>query len=1174
LAHMLIRRLLFNEINNIKHHKFMKDNFYYLLKGGARRAFSVALLLLMTVFFASAADTGLLESDMQNSRVTLSLTKASLQEFIKDVETQTSFRFTFDEKELFSKSAITVKANNEPLNKVLARISAETGLEFKLINNNIHIRLPKPNKATAGSSMSTRMHVQAQAPVTGRVTDSKGVGLPGVSIAVKGTTRGAVTDANGNFSLAAASGDVLVFSYIGFTSKEVAVGNQSTLNVTLGEDTQALDEVVVTALGIKREAKKLGYSTATVNTETLLSSRSTNVGNNLVGKVSGVNVQAPPTGPGGSAKIRIRGQSSFGGNNSPLIVVNGVPINNSAQGRGNGADEGFAGEAMSDTGDGLQSINPEDIESMTVLKGAAAAALYGFRAKDGAIIITTKSGANQTGIGITVSSTVQADRALDYTDFQYEYGQGEGGVRPQSVTDARSSGVWSFGERFDGQPTWQVDGQQHPYEAFKDRTDAFYRTGLMLQNSVALAGGNEKGSFRVSFSDTDSEGIIPKSGFTRRSLNLGLNYNLTDKLSTQVNANYSNEYNKNPPVVSQQDFNINSTLYTLANSIDPRWMEDVYKDPVTGNEINPARFTNRTNMYWSINERFENRKRDRLFGNVSLRYELMPWLYVQGRVGQDYYNVNHEANRPTGSAFLPPAPVGFNGNYYRDSETFRELNMDFLVGANREFGDFSIDATVGGNTMDQVGQTLATSVTNFYVRDLYTINNGQIKEPGYDYYKKRVNSLYGTVDFGFREYLFLTVTGRNDWFSTLNPESNSYLYPSVSTSFLFSQAFANSLPTWITFGKLRAAYAEVGGDTDPYTNQLFYTLNNNTLNGVALGGISGTVSPNPNLRPLKVKEAEVGLELKLFDSRINLDIAAYRKNTVDEILNVDISNASGYGQTKVNVGRLRNEGVEMLLGIMPVRNSAVTWETAFNLTYNKSEVLELANNQQRIDVGTGEYIGIVSHEVGKPLGSLRGVDFRRDDQGNVVTSNGTMLGGNIVTYGSAVPTHTGGWLNTLNFKGFRLFTQVDFKAGHKLISNSNFNWYRHGLHKATLDGREGGVVYPSVTPEGDPNTTAVVPGTFYNGVRSFSIATPFVYNASFVRWRTVSLGYDLSKVLANTFIKGLNINAYVNNVLMIKKYVDNLDPESQYSASDNLAGLEGHSLPTTRSYGVNVNIKL
>ncbi|SDL93070.1 TonB-linked outer membrane protein, SusC/RagA family [Catalinimonas alkaloidigena] len=1142
----------------------------YLSCSGRVVACLLAWALLMPAFVVRAADRPVQEADIQNAKVTLSLTQATLREFIKSVESQTSLRFTYDEKELKTARPITVTAKNESLSKVLARITAETGLEFKLINNNIHIRLASVPRASEERLPPTGLDVTAT--ITGRVTDPSGAGIPGVSIVVKETSKGTITDAAGQYAIDAEANDVLVFSFIGFTTREITVGNQTKIDVVMEENVQALSEVVVTALGIKREAKKLGYATSTVDTQELLSSRSPNVGTNLVGKVAGLNVQAPPTGPGGSAKIRIRGQSSFGGNNSPLIVVNGVPINNTPGGLGNGAGKGFAGEAKSDNGDGLQSINPEDIESMTVLKGAAAAALYGFRAKDGAILITTKSGTNQTGIGITISSTVQADRALDFTDFQYEYGQGEGGVRPQSVSDARSSGVWSFGERFDGQPTWQVDGQQHPYVPFEDRTHAFYRTGLMTQNSVALAGGTDKGSFRVSFANNDAQGIIPNSGFTRRSINLGLNYNLTDKLSTSVNVNYSNEYNKNPPVVSQQDYNINSTLYTLANSIDPRWMESAYKDPVTGNEINPARFTNRTNMYWSINERFENRKRDRLFGNAALRYQFTPWLYAQGRVGQDFFAITYEVNRPTGTAFLPPPPSGFNGNYYQNNETFRELNMDFLIGANHAFGAFSIDATFGGNTMDQTGQTLSTSVTNFFVRDLYTINNGQIKEPGYTYFRKRVNSLYGTVDLGWHEFLFLNLTGRNDWFSTLNPNSNSYLYPSVSTSFVFSQAL--TLPNWISFGKLRAAYAEVGGDTDPYTNQLFYTLNNNTLNGIPLGSISGTVSPNPNLRPLKVKELEVGLELSLWSNRVNLNLSAYNKNTEDEILNVDISNASGFGQTKVNVGRLRNQGVEMLLSVLPVRNDKLSWETALNFTYNKSEVLELANNQQRIDVGTGEFIGIVSHEVGKPLASLRGVDFRRDANGNVVTSDGRMLGGELVTYGSAIPTHIGGWLNTINFKGFRLFAQIDFKSGHKMLSNSNFNWYRHGLHKATLEGREGGVVFPSVTPEGEPNTTAVLPGTFYNGVRSFSIATPFVYDASFVRWRTLSLGYDLSKLLSGTFVKGLTLNAYINNFLMIRKHVDNLDPEAQYSASDNLSGLEAHSLPTTRGYGLNVTIKL
>jgi TonB-linked SusC/RagA family outer membrane protein len=1030
------------------------------------------------------------------------------------------------------------------------------------------------------------INAQAQNQITGKVTSAAGEALPGVTVLLKGTSNGTATDASGvyNLSVPGTSG-TLVFSFIGYTTVEKNFTQPGTLNVTLATDTKALEEVVVTALGIKREAKKIGYSTATVSTEALTQTRTTNVGNSLVGKVAGLQVQAPPTGAGGSSKIRIRGQASFGGNNSPLIIVNGVPINNSSGGNANGSGAGFAGEARTDTGDGLQSINPDDIESMTVLKGAAAAALYGFRAANGAIIITTKSGKGQTGIGVEINSNFQADQALDYTDFQYEYGGGENGRRPQVLQGTANAargpsggtGQWSFGEKFDGQPVIGVDGEMHPYVPNKDRIKDFYRTGTTLTNSVALSGGTEKGNFRLSFANTDANGIIEKSDFHKKILNFGLNYNLSEKLSAQLNANYSNEYNRNPPVVSQQDYNINQTLYNLSNHIDVAWLEAAYQDE-NGNEIFPARFTNRTNPYWTINKRLEESRRDRIFGNASVRYQLMPWLYVQGRVGQDYFTNPYNANRPTGTAFLAAQTTGgFNGNFYQSIATFRERNLDFLIGGNRNFGKFGVDFNIGGNSMDIKNTRLGTSVTSFYVRDLYTIGNGQVKEPTYFYSQNRVNSLFGTFDFSFNNYLFLNLTGRNDWFSTLNPKSNSYLYPSISTSFVFSQAFS-TLPAWVNYGKLRVAYAEVGGATDPYQNALFYGINANPLSvggsNFAIGNVSGVVSPNPNLRPLSVKELETGLELKTLDNRINLDFTIYRKNTVDEILDVDISNASGYSQTKVNVGKLRNQGIEVLLALEPVRTENLVWNSAFNFTINKSKVIQLAEGQTRFDMESGEFIGTVSQEVGKPLASLRGFDYRRDAQGRIITSNGQFLQGGQVTFGSAVPTHTGGWINTLTFKGIRLFTQVDFKAGHKLISNSNFNFTRHGLHKMSLVGREGGVIMDAVNADGSPNTTPVPAQQFYNNYRSTSISTPFVYDASFVRWRTVSLGYDFSRFVSSTFIKGLNVNAFINNVLIIKKYVDNLDPETQYSTSDRFNGLEGHALPTTRSYGLNVNIRL
>ncbi len=1009
-----------------------------------------------------------------------------------------------------------------------------------------------------------------QTVITGKVTDSRGEALAGVNVLVRGTVMGTITDIQGRYSLAVNDlTGTLVFSFIGYTPLEVPIEGRRTVDAQLAEETTALGEVVVTALGIKREAKRVGYATTSVDNDYITAVRTTNFGNSLQGKVAGLNISAPAGGPGGSSKIRIRGQSSFGGNNSPLIIVNGVPINNSTISAGSGGGNPTGGS--SDQGDGLQSINPDDIENMTVLKGAAAAALYGSRAKDGAIIITTKSGSGRPGIGIEINTSFQTDKALDFTDFQYEYGQGEYGLRPTNTTEAQSSGVWSFGEKFDGASTPQFDGTSKPYLPNKNRIKDFYRTGTNWTNSVALTGQNDKGSFRLGFANTDANAIVPNSDYHKKILNFGMNYKLIPQLTVQLNINYSNEWNHNPPQIGIQDMNANTTIYTMANSIAVKWLEDTYMD-VNGNEQPLARFTNRNNPYWVALKRFENVKRDRLFGNTTVRYQLLKWLYVQGRIGMDYYTRPYNYNRPTGTRSISAAASGYNGYYYQDETTNRELNMDFLVGANHKFGDFGVDVTVGGNRMQQERTNIGASVTNFYVRDLYTIANGQTKNPFYNYSKKEVNSLYGSAELSFKDYLFLNLTARNDWFSTLNPKSNNYLYPSASMSYIFTQSFG-SMPSWLDFGKIRVSYAEVGGDTDPYSNNLYYSVNSNQFNGFGLGYISSSVSPNPNLRPLKLKETEFGIDLRTLDSRVNLDVSYYIKNTVDEILNVDISNASGFSQTKVNVGKLQNKGVEALLTLVPVRNTNFTWETSFNTSYNISKVQALANGQTRFDVGSGEFFGNVSHEVGLPLASIRGFDYKRDASGRIITAGGLFQQGNLITFGSAIPKWIGGWINTFNYKHLRIFTQVDFKTGHKIMSNSNLNFYRHGLSKASLVGRETGVVYEGVNADGTPNETSIEVERFYSQYRSTNIATPFVYKGDFIRWRALSIGYDLSRFLNKLYVKEMTVSAVCNNVLMIKSYVENLDPEATVSSSDNLQGIETHTLPTVRSFGFNINVK-
>ncbi|QHV95797.1 SusC/RagA family TonB-linked outer membrane protein [Spirosoma endbachense] len=1140
-----------------------------LLLGSLRTSHTLLLLIALCGGVSTAHATH--GQEILNKPISLTLESVDVKSVLTQIEKIASVKFVYSTQTIQTGKKVSVYADNRKLSAVLSEILTPMGVAYEEVSSRIVLRKVEVE------SGANRPNVEAPNPmavVTGQVSDEKGAPIPGATVLVKNSQLGTTSDAAGKFSINAPDNSILVFSAIGFEGKEVTVGNQTQINVVLKESSQNLNEVVVTALGIKKESKKLGYATATVNTDQITVNRTTNLGNSLQGKVAGVNVTAPAGGPGGTSKIRIRGQSSFKGDNSPLIIVNGVPINNTNFSSRQGDVDGTSnrGGSAADGGDGLQSINQDDIQTLTVLKGSTAAALYGFRAKDGAIVITTKTGRSGGGIGVDYNSNFTADQALDYTDFQYEYGQGEHNIRPQTVGEAQSTGVYSFGEKIDGKPTYQFDGVQRPYTANKNRIRQFYRTGTNWTNTIALSGGNDKGAFRLSFANNDANSIMPNSDYHKRIINLSLNYQFTPKFTVQLNGNYSNEFNHNPPQIGLQDMNANTTVYTTANTVDMQVLKDGRYDE-NGYERATSRLTNRNNPYWVAYDRFENIHRDRLFGNATLRYQFTDWLYLQGRAGQDYYTRPYDYDKPTGTRSLAAAASGFNGYYYQEVITFREKNFDFLLGANRTFGNFSMDLTLGGNQLQQEYTNNSAAATNFYIRGLYTIMNGQIKDPQYAYSKKKVNSLYGAAEFSYKNVVFINATARNDWFSTLNPQSNSYLYPSISGSLVLSDALKQR-PTWLNYAKIRAAYAEVGGDTDPYQSNLYYSLNANSFQGQALGTIGTNVSPNANLRPLKVREAEVGIELRALNNRVSLDMAVYRKNTVDEILNVGISNASGYDNTKVNVGRLRNQGVEMLLTLVPVKAKDINWETSFNVTYNESLVLALADNQPGFKVGQGDFFGEVWQEVGKPMASLRGFAYKRDAQGQIITAGGKPVAGDFVTFGSAIPKWTGGWLNTVTYKGIRIFTQIDFKAGNKIISNSNLNFLRHGLSKESLVGREGGVVFNGVNADGSKNTQAVDAEDFYASYRSTNLAEPFIYNGGFVRWRALSVGYDLSRFVNKTFIKGLTLSAICNNVLMIKKFLPNLDPEAVNGASDNIQGIETHTLPTTRSYGLNLSLKL
>ncbi|MDX5339921.1 MAG: SusC/RagA family TonB-linked outer membrane protein [Cyclobacteriaceae bacterium] len=1021
--------------------------------------------------------------------------------------------------------------------------------------------------------------------IRGTVTDEKGNGFPGVNILVKGTSQGTVTNTSGGYSVEVPDGNaVLVFSFVGYLTKEVPVQNQSVIDVMMALDESNLEEIVVTALGVEKSAKSLGYATARVKTDELTINRTPNLMNALQGKIAGVNISSLGTGPGGTSKIRIRGQSSISGQNNPLIVINGVPIDNTNFGTnpGNNASDNSigvrGGGVTSDGGDGLSSINPDDVESMTVLKGAAAAALYGSRAKDGVIMINTKTKGDRQGIGVTYNLNYTNETPLDFTDYQYEYGQGEQGVRP--TTPNPTSGQWSFGEKFQpGMTQVLFNGVTVPYQPVRNHIRDFFRNGQNVTNSISLASASDKGGFNLSFSDLTSRGIVPNNSYNRKTINLGFGYDLTSKLSFRGNFNYSNEKNTNPPNIGQQDNTIPVALYNLANSM-PLNVMDENKYDANGDEAVYSRFRNRTNPYFTLAEQFNNIIRDRIFGNVAVKYNFTPWLNLQGRVGQDYWSRDQEYNNfPTGQASRAPAPAGFvNGVFTQESRRFREINADFLLSGNKTFGDIGVNASFGGNHMYRRSDVNSVQVTDFVVRDLYTVQNGRAKDPIYDLSERAVNSLYGSAEFSYKNRFFLTGTLRNDWFSTLSAANRSILYPSVASSWVFKDNTGES--SWLNFGKLRVAYAEVGSDSDvaPYSNVLFYGINNNLFANQPVGGPIGTSLPNPDLRPMRVAETEVGFELTMLQGRINLDVAGYHKITTDQIVRAQISDASGFVTTSINSGKSQNQGVEMLLTLVPVETGNFTWEATLNGTYNKTKVLSLLTDTpgERITVGTHVFNGELRQIVGEEMAQVAGFGFRRDDQGRIIYgANGIPLRTpDLINFGSALPKWFGGINNSFKYKGIMMSFLIDFKLGNVMLSGTNFNAIRHGLHKMTLQGREGGVVGEGVNQAGEPNTVAAPVQSYWEVVRSQALIEPAVFDGGYWKLRQITLGYDFTKHLSeNSPIQGLRLNLVANNVLMIQKWVDNIDPESFGYSSDNLVGMESTGLPTTRGLGFNLNVK-
>ncbi len=1017
------------------------------------------------------------------------------------------------------------------------------------------------------------------------VSQSDNMPLAGVNVVEVGTMNGTATDVDGTFSLTVASPSAsVVFTFVGFVSQTVAVGGQSDLSVSLAEDTALLEEVVVTAGGIERKQRAVGYAVSEVGGEELREARENNVANALAGKVAGVLVTKPATGPAGSSRVIIRGASSLGEDSQPLYVVDGVPIDNSTLG-----SAGMWGG--SDGGDGISSVNADDIEKVTVLKGPSAAALYGTRAKNGVILITTKKATPGLGLGVEFSSNTTFEDVLVKTNWQDQYGQGTRGAKPSSVDDALNTADVSWGAPLDGSDAISWDGTMQPYSLVQDAVETFYNTGITSTNSLALTTATQNSSMRIGLSHLENEGISPNSGLQRTSFSMRGTSNFGSRLSADAKLNFVREFVVNRPRLSDSPGNANYSVYQLARNVDVTSLECPPEQPdctdpgtdVDGRELHRGLFGSiyQQNPYWAAHQ-FTNRDEDRrIIGFASLTYQLADWLSVMGRFGGDTYSTRRTSITPFGTAYSPL------GGQREQNFKITEINTDFLVTANRQVSAIGIQANLGGNLLYRERENLTLSGGGgFNVPGLEVVTNQNTRSHGYGYNEKQINSLYGSAELSYSDVFFLTFTARNDWSSTLPIDNNSYFYPSVSASFVFSDAL--QMPSWLSFGKLRASWAEVGGDTNPYSLALTYSLQGSHLGQPRAGVAQGQI-PLANLKPSSSVGIEGGFDLRFLDNRFGADFTWYTQSATDQILSTTISNASGFGSQVINAGEIKNSGIELLLTTTPYRSGDMRWSLDLNFSRNTNEVVELVEGQTSLVLAESRHRGnFVTADVGEPYGSIKGRKYLRqnvpadgsdcDATGPIVhDADGLpMRTGDLCVIGNGSPDVLGGISNSLRFRNLTLSMLVDLRFGGDIFSVTNSAGYSNGLHQNTLQGRtDGSIVGDGVTQEGAANTLAVDPQDYWGRIGGGFIGEEFIYDASFVKLRELQLSYRLpTRVFSRTPVKVATVSLVARNLWLLYSNVDNIDPESIFNNTHTGIGLEHSGVPQTRSIGVNLNVRL
>lgn len=1021
--------------------------------------------------------------------------------------------------------------------------------------------------------------------IKGKVT-SKGDGsvLPGASVLIKGTSRGSTANAEGEFTISTPPTATLVVSFIGFKSQEVPVGSKTTLDIVLDEDATQFSEVVVTALGIAREKKALGYSVQEVSGKALTQARETNLINSLSGRLAGVQVTNSNGAPGASSRMIIRGASSIGSNNQPLFVVDGVPIDNSNFGSGTGVDYGNA----------AASINPDDVESINVLKGPSAAALYGSRGANGVVLITSKSGKGSKGLGVSFNTNTSFESVFRQPDWQNEYGQGTKGLF--SYKDGQGGGIndgvdESWGPKLDGRLLPQFDSPvaadgtrtPTPWIAHPDNVNQFYKTGKTYTNNIGVTGGNDKADFRLSFTNLKQNGILPNTDYKRQTVSLNAGWNLTKKLNVRATVNY---------VKDGSDNRNNFGLYFIwfGRQVDMNNLKTFQKPgSIYQNNWNDNYWTN---PYYLTNLSTKENQRDRMYGNISATYKLTDWLTLTGRSGTDFY----EDRRKTRTA-ARQAKLGTTQLYdaYNEEQIFvRESNSDFLLNATRKFGEFDITANIGGNHRSNFAQRNYMGATELAIPRVWNMGNSRQRPVTENsFIEKTVNSLYASANLGFRNYLFVDLTARNDWSSSLPSSNRSYFYPSAAVSAILSDMF-DIKSSILSFAKIRAGIAQVGNDTDPYRLASTYKYENPWGSIPTLSENNALL--NTELKPEITTSYEIGADIRLWQNRVGLDLTYYNKSSTDQILDVNVSNASGYLSKLLNAGKITNKGIEIQLTATPVKLDNFQWDISLNWARNKNKVISLADNLTTYQLNTSynpitqatstnSFRGLsVEARVGQPYGTFFGKGFLRAPDGQIVydAQGYPMLDPVSRVLGNFTPDWIGGISNTFKYKNFSLSTLIDIKHGGDIFSQSiNVGRYTGVLKETTL-GRETGIIGQGVVNTGTtdnpnyvPNTKSISSEEYHHKYYLLTNNENTIFDASYVKLREVKFTYMLSaKIVKKLPFRDIAISVVGRNLALLKSNLPHIDPETSYYNDGNLQGIENGQIPTTRSIGFNISFNL